>query len=49
MVAHTGIVMFVLIMTVNIPAEIRIANLRDEFLEYCDNLNMDVVLELIKL
>jgi len=47
--AHTGTVMFALNMTVNIPAEIRIAHLRDEFLEYCDNLNMDAVLEPIKL
>ena len=47
--AHTGTAMFSLTMTVNIPADIRIANLRDEFLEYCDNLNMDAVLEPIKL
>jgi len=47
--AHTGAPMFSLTMTVNIPADVRIANLRDEFLEYCDNLNMDAVLEPIKL
>jgi len=47
--AHTGTPMFSLTMTVNIPADVRIANLRDDFLEYCDNLNMDAVLEPIKL
>ena len=47
--AHTGTPMFSLYMTVNIPSDVRIANLRDDFLEYCDNLNMDAVLEPIKL
>jgi len=47
--AHTGTPMFAMAMLVNIPADIRIAALREEFLEFCDNLNMDAVLEPSKL
>jgi len=47
--AHTGTPMFTMAMLVNIPADIRIAALREEFLEFCDNLNMDAVLEPSKL
>lgn len=42
---HTGTHMFSLDMTVDIPADIRISNLREDFLEFCDDLNMDAVLE----
>ena len=42
---HTGIPMFAINMTVNIPAEIRISDLREQFTEYCDGLNLDAVLE----
>ena len=47
--AHTGTPMFAMTMTVNVPADVRIATLRDEFLEYCDTLNMDASLEPLKL
>ncbi|NOZ52545.1 MAG: glycine cleavage system protein R [Gammaproteobacteria bacterium] len=47
--AHTGTPMFTMAMLINIPADIRIAALREEFLEFCDNLNMDAVLEPSKL
>jgi glycine cleavage system transcriptional repressor len=47
--AHTGTPMFSLEMSVNIPADVRIAAIREEFLEFCDDLNMDAVLEPAKI
>ena len=46
--AHTGTPMFTVHMTVGIPATVHIAGLRDEFMDYCDGLNLDAVLEPIK-
>ncbi|OOZ36691.1 glycine cleavage system protein R [Solemya velesiana gill symbiont] len=46
--AHTGTPMFSVHMTVGIPADIHISTLRKEFLEFCDSLNLDAVLEPIK-
>jgi len=46
--AHTGTPMFAVHMSVGIPAEIHIAALRDEFMEFCDTMNLDAVLEPIK-
>ena len=46
--AHTGTPMFTVHRTVGIPADMHIALLRDEFMEYCDGLNLDAVLEPIK-
>jgi len=46
--AHTGTQMFSATMTVHIPANISIAQIRDEFLEFCDELNLDAVLEPVK-
>ncbi|MHB8696614.1 MAG: glycine cleavage system transcriptional repressor [Sulfuricaulis sp.] len=43
--AHTGTPMFSLNMTVSIPASIHIGRLRDEFTVFCDNLNLDALLE----
>jgi glycine cleavage system transcriptional repressor len=43
--AHTGTPMFALQMLVNIPAKVRIAALRDEFLDFCEAQNMDATLE----
>lgn len=43
--AHTGTVMFSANMTVNIPGDVHIGRLRDEFLDFCDTLNLDAVLE----
>ncbi|WP_369601587.1 glycine cleavage system protein R [Hahella sp. SMD15-11] len=42
---HTGTTMFSLNMTVNIPADTSIGRLREEFLMFCDDLNLDAVLE----
>ncbi len=43
--AHTGAPMFALTMLVNVPGETRIAALREEFLGFCDELNIDVTME----
>jgi glycine cleavage system transcriptional repressor len=46
--AHTGTPMFAVHMTVGIPASTHIATLREEFMDYCDGLNLDAVLEPLK-
>lgn len=46
--AHTGTPMFSVRMTVGIPAEQQIASLREDFLEFCDSMNLDAVLEPVK-
>lgn len=38
---HTGTPMFSLHMTIGIPAEVSIAGLRDDFLNMCNELNLD--------
>jgi glycine cleavage system transcriptional repressor len=43
--AHTGTPMFTATMTVNIPSSVSIARLREEFLDLCDSLNLDGILE----
>ena len=48
-VSHTGAAMFSLNMTVNIPADTHIPDLRERFMLYCDDLNLDAVLEPIKI
>jgi len=42
---HTGAAMFSVHMTVNVPATQQLAQLRDEFLDYCDQENLDAVME----
>ena len=46
--AHTGAPMFSVQMTVNIPGSAPIAQLRDEFLDLCEQLNLDSILEPVK-
>ncbi len=46
--AHTGAPMFAVQMAVNVPSSIQIAQLREEFLEVCDRLNLDAILEPVK-
>lgn len=46
--AHTGSPMFSVHMSVDIPADIHISTLRDDFMEFCDSMNLDAVLEPIK-
>ena len=46
--AHTGTPMFALQLAVNIPASTHIAMLREEFLDFCENQNMDATMEPMK-
>jgi len=46
---HTGTPMFSLHIVVSIPADLHIASLREEFMEFCDAMNLDAVLEPNKL
>ncbi len=46
--AHTGTLMFSVHMILDVPADTHIATLREEFLEFCDRLNLDAVIEPIK-
>ena len=46
--AHTGSPMFAVQMAINVPSTIHIAQLREEFLEICDRLNLDAILEPVK-
>lgn len=43
--AHTGTPMFSLDMIISIPADSSVRSLRDEFLLFCDDLNLDASLE----
>ena len=43
--AHTGTPMFSLDMTISIPADSSVKTLRDEFITFCDDLNLDASLE----
>lgn len=43
--AHTGTPMFSLEMTISIPVDSSVRSLRDEFITFCDDLNLDVSLE----
>ncbi|MBK7543094.1 MAG: glycine cleavage system protein R [Candidatus Competibacteraceae bacterium] len=45
---HTGTPMFSVNLAIGIPASMHIAMLREEFLDFCDDLNLDAVLEPIK-
>jgi len=46
--AHTGTPMFAVRMTVGIPSDLQISTLREDFMEFCDSLNLDAVLEPVK-
>jgi len=45
---HTGAPMFSLHMTVGVPADMSIATLRGEFMDFCDALNLDAMLAPVK-
>ena len=45
---HTRTLMFSLHMTVGIPGEMSIAAVRGEFMDFCDDLNLDAVLAPVK-
>lgn len=46
--AHTGATMFAIQMAVNVPSSIHVSQLREEFHELCDQLNLDAILEPVK-
>ncbi len=46
--AHTGAPMFAVQMAVNVPSKLHVAQMREEFLELCDRLNLDAILEPVK-
>ena len=46
--AHSGTPMFSVHLRVGIRGNIRISDLREEFAEFCDNLNLDAVIEPVK-
>ena len=46
--AHTGTQMFSLHMTINVPTSISIATLRGDFMDFCDRLNLDAIMEPVK-
>lgn len=46
--AHTGTPMFAVHMHVGIPSSLHIATLRDDFMSFCDEMNLDAVLEPLK-
>jgi len=46
--AHTGTPMFSVHLALDIPATTQISVLRDEFMDFCDQLNLDAVIEPIK-
>src|SRR5580693_4771325 len=46
--AHTGAPMFAVQMVVQVPTKLPIAQLREEFMDFCDSLNLDAILEPVK-
>lgn len=46
--SQTGAAMFAVQMMINVPARQHIAQLREDFLEYCDSQNLDAILEPVK-
>lgn len=44
--AHTGTRMFALDMVVSLPAEVKVASLREEFIDFCDGMNLDASMEI---
>ena len=46
---HSGTSMFSVHMSVEIPAKTQISTLREEFMDFCDQMNLDAVIEPVKL
>ena len=46
--AHSGTQMFSVHMIVHVPASTHISTLREEFMEFCDELNLDALIEPVK-
>ena len=45
---HTGTPMFSVNLAIGVPADTHIAMLREEFMDFCDELNLDAIMEPIK-
>ena len=45
---QTGAEMFTSQVTIGIPANMHIAALRDDFMEFCDHLNLDAIMDPMK-
>ena len=45
---HTGAAMFALHLTVGIPSDLSIASIRGEFMDFCDELNLDAMIAPVK-
>jgi glycine cleavage system transcriptional repressor len=46
--AHTGAPMFAVQMNISIPQDVQISVLREDFMEFCDQLNLDAIIEPVK-
>jgi glycine cleavage system transcriptional repressor len=46
--AHTGAQMFAVQLIVNVPKRVVVSQLREEFMDFCDSLNLDAILEPVK-
>ncbi|MET0281605.1 MAG: ACT domain-containing protein [Steroidobacteraceae bacterium] len=46
--SQTGAAMFAVQMMINVPTRLHVAQLREDFLEYCDSQNLDAILEPVK-
>ena len=46
--AHSGTPMYSVQLRVDIRSGVRISDLREDFAEFCDNLNLDAVIEPVK-
>lgn len=46
--AHTGAPMFGVYMVVSVPSKIHLGAMREEFMDLCDNLNLDAILEPVR-
>jgi glycine cleavage system transcriptional repressor len=46
--AHTGAPMFAVQMMINVPSKLHVSQLREEFMDYCDTMNLDAILEPVK-
>jgi glycine cleavage system transcriptional repressor len=46
--SQTGAPMFSVQMMISVPTRIHVSQLREEFMDYCDSLNLDAILEPVK-
>jgi len=46
--AHTGAMLFTVQMNIGLAQDMHIATVRDEFMDFCDSMNLDAILEPIK-